>query len=31
MGKEGAQVPGESVLLVKGVVYDMAGDGVNTF
>ena len=31
VGKEGVQVPGEGVLLTKGVVYDMAQDGVNTF
>ena len=31
MGKEGVQVPGEGVLLIKGVVYDLARDGVNTF
>ena len=31
MGKEGVQVAGEGVLLTKGVVYDMARDGVNTF
>ena len=30
VGKEGEQVPGDGVLLIKGVVYDMARDGVNT-
>ena len=29
--REGVQVPGESVLLIKGIVYDMARDGVNYF
>ena len=31
VGKEGVQVPGAGVLLIKGVVYDMARDDVNTF
>ena len=30
VGKEGVQVPGEGVLLIKNVTYDMARDGVNT-
>ena len=31
VGKEGAQVPGEGVPLIKGVTNDMARDGVNFF
>ena len=31
VGREGVQVPGEGVLVIKGVVYDMARDGVNYF
>ena len=30
MGKEGVQVLGEGVLLIKGVTCDMARDGVTT-
>ena len=30
VGKEGVQVPGDGVLLIIGVVYDMLRDGVNT-
>ena len=29
--REGVQVPGEDVLVIKGVVYDMARDCVNYF
>ena len=29
--KGGVQVPSEGVLVIKGVVYDMARDGVNYF
>ena len=31
VGREGVQVPGEGVLVIKGVVRDMARDGVNFF
>ena len=30
-GKEGVHVPGEGVLLIKGVTCDMARNGVNYF
>ena len=29
--REGVQVPSEGVPVIKGVVYDMARDGVNHF